>query len=93
MVQADYAPYQSPVDGREISGRRARKEDLLRSNCVEYEPSLGRIQEERRARAEVDLDASVERTLDKTLTEMPARKKELLVEELQSGADVNITRR
>lgn len=32
--------YRSPVDGRVISSRQERKDDLKRNNCVEYEPSL-----------------------------------------------------
>jgi len=33
----DMEPYQSPIDGRVISGRAARREDLKRSGCVPWE--------------------------------------------------------
>lgn len=39
-IVSDMEPYQSPVDGRLISGRGARRDDLKRHGCVEYEPSL-----------------------------------------------------
>jgi hypothetical protein len=38
MIQSDIEPYKSPVDGRLIGSRSARREDLARNNCVPYEP-------------------------------------------------------
>ena len=35
----DIKPYASPIDGREISGRRARRYDLEANNCREVDPS------------------------------------------------------
>ncbi len=32
--------YSSPIDGRMITTRHERREDLKRNNCVPYEPSL-----------------------------------------------------
>jgi hypothetical protein len=93
MVQGDTPPYQSPIDGKEVSGRRARKEDLLRNNCVEYEPGLKEAQMRAKAKSDEDLESAVESTLDQAITEMPARKRELLVQELSSGVDVSIGRR
>lgn len=34
-VFGDYEGYQSPVDGRWIDGRVARREDMARHNCVD----------------------------------------------------------
>ena len=39
-VVSDIPDYQSPIDGRLITSRTHRREDLKRNNCVEYEPSL-----------------------------------------------------
>lgn len=39
-VVSDIPEYRSPIDGRPITSRTHRREDLLRNNCVEYEPSL-----------------------------------------------------
>ena len=45
--------YQSPIDGRPITSRTARKEDLKRNGCVPYEPSLsptkGKVRKQRYA--------------------------------------------
>jgi len=40
MVVSDIPEYRSPIDGRPITSRSHRREDLLRSGSVEYEPSL-----------------------------------------------------
>ena len=32
--------YKSPIDGRPITSRQARRDDMKRNGCVEYEPSL-----------------------------------------------------
>lgn len=39
MVMPDTPAYVSPVTGREVDGRVARKEDLKRSGCREIDPS------------------------------------------------------
>lgn len=39
-VISDIPAYLSPIDGRPITSRSARREDLKRNGCVEYEPSL-----------------------------------------------------
>lgn len=38
MVVSDTPDYRSPIDGRLISGRAQRREDLKRNNCVEIDP-------------------------------------------------------
>ena len=37
MIQSDIEPYKSPIDGRVIGSRSARREDLARNGCVPYE--------------------------------------------------------
>lgn len=39
-VRTDISPYQSPVDGRWIDSRAARREDLKRHGCIEWEPGI-----------------------------------------------------
>lgn len=38
-VYGDIRPYASPIDGREIGGRRARRYDLESNNCRAVDPS------------------------------------------------------
>lgn len=37
-IQRDIPGYRSPIDGRWIDGRVARREDLARNNCREVDP-------------------------------------------------------
>lgn len=39
-VLADIPTYNSPIDGRPITSRSHRREDLRRNGCVEYDPSM-----------------------------------------------------
>jgi hypothetical protein len=39
-VIGDIPEYTSPIDGRPITSRSERREDLKRNGCVEYEPSV-----------------------------------------------------
>lgn len=42
FIAADIPEYRSPIDGRLISSRSHRREDLKRNNCVEWEPGIGK---------------------------------------------------
>lgn len=39
-VISDIPDYRSPIDGRLITSRSERRDDLKRNNCVEFEPSM-----------------------------------------------------
>ncbi len=43
MVIRDIEPYRSPIDGKEISSRSARREDLKKNDCVPWEPGMGTV--------------------------------------------------
>lgn len=38
QIMRDIPEYASPIDGRMITSRSARREDLLRNGCVEADP-------------------------------------------------------
>ncbi len=84
--------FRSPVDGREITSKAAWREDMARNNCMEYDPEMKtdylRGQQENAKR----LETSVDFAFDATIDAMPSRKKELLEQELRSGADLGIDR-
>lgn len=40
----DLPAYKSPVDGRVIDGRTARREDMARSGCREVDPTEHKVQ-------------------------------------------------
>lgn len=75
MVWDDLPPYDSPIDGRMVDGRRQRREDLKRSNCRPYE---GREQEGKEAAKvreanERALDQLAEKIAHRAWAEAPER--------------------
>lgn len=42
MVMRDTPEYASPIDGRLITSRSHRREDLIRNGCVEVDPPKGK---------------------------------------------------
>lgn len=45
----DLPEYVSPVTGKPVDGRRARREDLARNDCREVDPSEFRVEYQNRA--------------------------------------------
>jgi hypothetical protein len=37
----DIEDYQSPIDGKHITSRSTRRDDLKKHDCVEWEPGIG----------------------------------------------------
>jgi len=90
-VQKDIC-YDSPIDGRPITSMAARREDLARSNCVEYDPEMRTDYTRRVEENERKLEQSVDSLLDREIAALPARKKERLAAEMESGLDADIVR-
>lgn len=42
FVVSDITPYKSPIDGREITSRSQRRDDLRANGCVEWEPGMSK---------------------------------------------------
>lgn len=84
--------YESPIDGKPITSLSARKEDLARSNCVPYDPDIKQHVNEKRKREEDNLYKSMDRTIDREIALMPARKREKLEAEMQGGMNAEPVR-
>lgn len=74
-VFGDLPAYESPIDGRVVDGRRARRLDLTRSGCRPYE---GRDQEQKeankyKAEQERKLDQLAEKMAHRAWAEAPER--------------------
>lgn len=91
FVQRDVC-YDSPIDGRPITNKQARLEDLKRSGCIEYDPGMKQDRERKLKEADESLDRSVDESVEREFASMPARKKEQLAAELESGATPEIKR-
>lgn len=92
MFAVDIPAYQSPVTGRWINSRAERREDLKRTGCVEYEPSMKDHAERARQREDADLEKAMEQTVEAEIHAMPVRKREKLIAELESGGDIEYAR-
>lgn len=84
--------YQSPVDGRVISSKHQRMDDLARNNCIEYDPEMKKDYQRRIAESEKKIDHAVDNHVDKVISQMPVRKREKLESELRAGATAEIVR-
>lgn len=84
--------YESPIDGKVITNRQQRQDDLARNGCIPYDPEMRVDVERRKIDSEKSLEASVDRTVEKIIHEMPTRKREQLAVELQSGAGADYQR-
>ena|SRR5258706_13329531 len=92
MVRGDLPGYESPIDGRWIEGRRARIEDLRRSGCRPYEDGEKEYHERVRIRENERLDAKIDESVERQFAALPARKKELLEQEVLAGATTVVQR-
>lgn len=90
-VQPDIC-YDSPIDGRAITNKHARIEDLRRNECQEYDPGMKQDAERRRRDDEVALDKSVDASVDEFFATAGARKVEKLAEEMHAGASLEVNR-
>jgi hypothetical protein len=66
----DFEGYESPVSGRWIAGKQARREDMAAHHCQPYE--IGMRQDAERYRAEEDrkLDQTVDAVVEQTLSDI-----------------------
>lgn len=87
-----FEAYDSPIDGRIISSKQQRVEDLARSGCIPYDPEMKKDTVRRQEEAQKKLEAEVDTFVEQQFESMDSRKKESLTAELQSGADINIER-
>lgn len=79
-VQVDIGGYQSPIDGRWIEGKAARREDLKRNNCRPWEgmESEKKAAIERSKAADKDYEKGVEAAVYNTFNNMSAENQRAL---------------
>lgn len=80
MGFVSHIAYTSPIDGRPITTKQARADDLARSNCRPWEGMEQERKEasRRQAYAEQAQDAKLERCIADTLASMEPEKKQAL---------------
>lgn len=80
LIVGDLPGYQSPVTGLWVEGRRARREDLARTQCRPWEGKQQELQEaaRREAYAEQKLDASLTKAASEAFYQLPPSKRDIL---------------
>lgn len=91
-VRGDYPPYECPVTGEWIEGRRAHEENLKRTGCRVYEPGETDSFLKRKARDNEAFLDEIGEDAARMVDAMPAAKKEALAAELAAGADIAVQR-
>jgi putative FmdB family regulatory protein len=69
-VVGDYAPYECPVTGRWIEGKREHEENLRRTGCHVMEGGEVEAEERRRVAAEAAEEAVIEEAVERTAGEL-----------------------
>ena len=90
-VQKDVC-YDSPITGQPITSMTARREDMARAGCIEYDPEMRKDYTRRVEEGERKLEQSVDSLLDKEIAALPSRKREKLAAEMESGVNADIVR-
>lgn len=85
--------YDSPIDGRPITNKQARIEDLARNHCRPYDPTEKDAAIRNRKAADEKLEKQLDSAVDETLAGWSPRKKELLEQEVRAGATAEIVRK
>ena len=91
-VLGDYEGYDCPVTGKRIEGRKAHRENLARQGCRILEPGEKEAVARNRARADKELEAAVDATVEQEIHSMSADKRDRLAAELQHGVSVDVVR-
>lgn len=91
-AQPDIA-YNSPIDDRPITTHAARKDDLARHGCIEYDPEMKKDAARRTQDRQEALDRSVEQTVTREIAKLsPAKRRQLKKEVVNMGAGLEVNR-
>lgn len=77
--------YVSPASGKVISSYRQRREDMKRTGCVDYEPSLKNNLKQRHAELDAEVDRKIEKTVESEIEKMSGDKREMLGKSLETS--------
>lgn len=92
MIAPRFEEYESPIDGRPITSKRKRLDDLARHNCVPYEKNLIEENNKKLRDEELKLEKAIDQTVDMEIAKMPAKKREHLESELSHGLTLDYYR-
>jgi hypothetical protein len=70
-VRPAFDSYISPASGRIVRNASERRDDLARTNCIEYDPEMRKDVQRHREEADRKLDQVLEQTIGETLAALP----------------------
>lgn len=88
MLNLDMQPwdrYISPATGEVITSYKERNEDMKKSGCVDYEPSLKANTTKHMNTEDAKLEKAMDETVEREIANMPSDKKEKLFNEVASS--------
>lgn len=91
-VAGDFSPYNCPVSGLRISGRKEHAANLRRHGARVLEPGESREVMRKRAFETADLERRIGDTVDSAIASMPLAKREKLASEMEAGVTAVPTR-
>lgn len=92
FVVGDYPPYECPVTGRMIEGRKAHEENLKRTGCRVLEAGETESYKRSLSKVDEDLDKKIEETADRLIAELPTEKRDRLAAEMEGGLATEVVR-
>lgn len=85
--------YDSPIDGRPVTTRYQRQEEMKRHGKMEYDPEMKTDADRRRRESQQALEAAVEETVNEEIAKMSTAKRGKLYSELtEQGVDLTTVR-
>lgn len=81
MLWLDLPAYESPITGKWIHGRSARREDLKQSGSVEYDPGMKADAIRNHAANEAKLDKAIGESVERMINQLPNDKRRELERE------------
>ena len=85
MVRGDLPPYECPITGNMIEGRKAHEENLKKHGCRVYETGETEIFKKKKADEEEKLFKQIDSSVEEFIAKATPEKKEALARELQGG--------
>lgn len=92
LIKSRMVYYDSPIDGRPITSEAARREDMAKNDCVEYDPGMRQDNDRHVAESQQALDRSIDDTMEKEISHLSSRQLETLNSEIASGASADVVR-
>lgn len=85
--------YDSPIDGTPITSWAARRNDLAKHGCREYDPEMKRDYHQRLKDSEAALEKAVDTHVEASIEKMPTKQRAKLYSELtQEGVSAEVVR-